>query len=133
MKFADDAFVFLSFAEVRAFLSERRVEANILRSNFDDRGAALTEKFAAELESFVQARADDSVTVNEASVATGFSTDHIRRRLSTGDLTNVGVAQRPAIRRGDLHPKRKKTLARESAGSYDVAADVRALRIRRGE
>ena len=124
MKFADDAFVFFSFAEVRAFLSERRAEADILRRYLDDRGAALAEKFAIELE--------DAVTVNDAAQATGFSADHIRRRLSNGELNNVGNPGKPAIRRGDLRPKRKKTLARENADSYDVAADVRALRIRRG-
>ena len=133
MKIAENTYVFLTIGEVRAFVAQRRADAETLRRYCDERGAALAEAFTAELESFLRVKAEETVSVGDAAHATGFSADHLRRQLSTGELHNAGIPQKPAIRRSDLRPKRNKPLARENVESYDVAADVRALRIRRGE
>jgi len=133
MQFADDFYVYLMTSEVRDFLAALREDATTLRRHFDERGAALTEKFAAELETFLRSKADDAVSVADAARASGLSEDHLRRQLSAGVLSNVGVPGKPRIRRSELRPKRKKSLARNDADSYDVAADVRSLRVRRGE
>jgi hypothetical protein len=129
----DRAFVFLATEEIEGFLKGWRSLATTLRTEFDERGAAVIERRAHELENWIAAKSEDAVSVADASDATGYSPDHIRRQLSSGNLPNVGEPGRPRIRRGDLRPKRGRKLAASAAESYDVAADVRALRIRRGE
>jgi hypothetical protein len=133
MRTSDVAWVFLTTAEIRGFLDERRSEAATLRRNYDERGAALIERVLGEIDSFLQVKAEEPIAVGDAATATGFSADHLRRQVSSGELKNLGVPNKPAVRRGDLRPKRKKTLASEKTDSYDVGADVLALRIRRGE
>ena len=128
-----EMYVFLTTAEIASFVASLHAEAATLRPYLDERGAALTEKLAAEFQFFLDSKAAEALTVAEAARATGFSEDHLRRQLSAGALPNAGVPRRPAITRGALRPKGKKSLAAGDPASYDVDSDVRSLLNRRGE
>ena len=126
-------FVFLTSNEIEDFVKQWTSLAATLRAEFDERGAAITEKRARELQEWIAAKRDDTISVNEASAVSGFSTDHLRRQLGSGDLKNAGERGRPRIRRGEVRPKGFQRLARSNTKSYDPVADVRALEeIRRG-
>ena len=129
----DNDFVFLTSDEINQFIDEWTSLAATLRSEFDERGAAIIEKRAREFQAWIGAKRDDLVSVNTASDASGFSADHLRRQLGLGDLKNAGERRRPRLRRGDLRPKGFQRLARSKSQSYDAIADARALKeIRRG-
>src|SRR5689334_9564722 len=97
----DNRFVFLTSDEIDEFVKEWTSLAAALRSEFDERGAAITEKRARELQEWIAAKRDETISVNEASAVSGFSTDHLRRQLGSGDLKNAGDRGKSRIRRGD--------------------------------
>jgi len=125
-------YLFITKEEVERFVADWRRLANTLRSEFDERGASLIEKRAQEVESWFSSMAEDEITIGVASQATGYSADHLRRTIGSGELANAGVRGKPRVRRGDLRPKRIP-IATKDRTKYDVTADVRALRVRRGE
>src|SRR6478609_4213440 len=125
-------FLFLTEEEIGRFLTGWRELAATLREELDERGSALTEKRARELEEWLATKRGESVSIAEASDATGYSTDHLRRQLGTGELQNAGERGKPRVRRGDLRPKGGRRLAPAKGESYDPNADVRSLRNRRG-
>jgi hypothetical protein len=130
---ADTGFVFLTRHEIDEFLKRWRSLAGLLRDELDERGAAIIERRACELENWVATKGNESVSVADASDATGYSPDHLRRQLSSGELQNAGERGKLRVRRADLRPKGGQRLARAKAETYDPIADVRALReIRRG-
>jgi hypothetical protein len=59
---------------------------------------------AAELEAERRAN-DDPVTLREASLAGGYSVDHLQRLVAAGTLENIGRKNRPRIRRADIPVK----------------------------
>jgi hypothetical protein len=93
----------------------------------DERGRVMFAKCAAELEAALATAADEALTLAEASVATGFSPDHLRHLVSLGVIPNAGKRGAPRIRRADL-PRKAATAA---TGAYDVEADALALAARR--
>ena len=130
---SETEFVFVTTQEIEDLLSGWRSVAGVLRDEADERGAAIIERRARELADWFAAKGNETVSVADASEATRYSPDHLRRQLSSGDLKNVGERGRPRIRRSDLQPKRFQRLARSKSQSYDPIADVRALKeIRRG-
>jgi hypothetical protein len=129
---SDCQYVFLSTGEIDELLAGWRARACALRDELDERGAALLERRAHELEAWFATKRSESVSVAEASDATGYSEDHLRRQLSSGELRNAGERGRPRLRRGDLRPKGGRRLARGKSASYDLGADARSLGIRRG-
>lgn len=48
---------------------------------------------------------DDAVTLREASLAGGYSVDHLQRLVAAGKLENIGRRNRPRIRRADIPTK----------------------------
>lgn len=49
--------------------------------------------------------ADDVVTIREAAMLSGYSADHLRRAIATGQIPNAGRRGKPAIRRSDVPKK----------------------------
>ena len=130
---APERFFFISDIEATEFLDTLRRRAKMLRAELDERGAALLEKHAAEVEAFLFSWQDECVSVRDAAAATGYSEDHIRRQIRSGALANHGAKHKPRVRRGDLRPKRTRHVAAQDTTAYDVNADIRSLQIRRGE
>jgi hypothetical protein len=129
----EDSYVFVTSAECDTFLSNWRGLAQTLRQEGDERGAALIDRRAAELDAWLHDQAGAAASVQTAAAATGYSEDHLRRQITRGEVPNVGVKHKPAIRRGDLRPKHARSLAPPGKQSYNANADIRLLQIRRGE
>jgi hypothetical protein len=77
--------------------------------------AALLRRVAAELERVGMAGQGEPLTVEAAARESGYSVSQIRRLLSSGAADNVGDAQGPRIRRGDLPRKAGQLTAKERA------------------
>ena len=92
----DGEFVFLTTGEIDELLTGWRQRAGILRDELDERGANIIEKRARELEEWFATKSNESVSVAEASDATGYSQDHLRRQLSSGELRNAGEPRKAA-------------------------------------
>ena len=129
----ENHFVFVTTEEIGEFLAGWRKLAATLRDELDERAAAGIERRARELEDWITAKGNEVVSVALASEATGYSPDHLRRQLSTGELRNAGERGNPRLRRSDLRPKGARRLAGVKRESYDPIADARSLKeIRRG-
>jgi hypothetical protein len=117
-------FVFVTAHEIDELVKRWRSLASVVRDELDERGAAIVERRTRELEELFMAKGNESVSAADASEATGYSQDHLRRQLGSG----AGERGRPRMRRGDLPPKGFRRLARSRSQSYDPIADVRALK-----
>lgn len=71
----------------------------------DPRGAAIYETVALELEQFVKTADSEVLTPAEAEQWSGYTTDHLRRLVDSGDLTNHGKKGAPRYRRSELPMK----------------------------
>ena len=71
--------------------------------------AAMLEKAASELRAVCRAEEGRLLTIAEASQATGYSADHLRRLVNQGKLDNLGGRGIIRVRARDL--PRKPTLA----------------------
>jgi hypothetical protein len=60
---------------------------------------------ATELEIELREAHGEAVTLKEASLAGGYSIDHLQRLVASGQLENVGRKNRPRIRRADVPTK----------------------------
>lgn len=80
------------------------------------------EKAAAELQTAWTDRADELLTLNEASGFSGYSADHLGRLVRDGTLLNHGRKNAPRVRRGDI-PIKPATASRKGR-AYNPAADA---------
>lgn len=63
------------------------------------------EACAEELAVHEDERRLQELTLTEAATESGYSAAHISRMLAEGRIENVGVENRPRVRRGDLPRK----------------------------
>jgi hypothetical protein len=103
----------------------RATAANLCRYGADPQARAL-ESAADDLDDVLRAEQDELLTLTEASVATGYTADHIGRLVRDGKVPNCGRPSAPRVRRADLPPK-KLAVARRGPKAYDVDADARSL------
>ena len=82
-------------------------EATSLERWGDNRGAAILRKCASELDAAARAHDDKELTITAASAASGYSCDHLRALVASGEIPNAGRKGSPRIRRGDLPRKVK--------------------------
>jgi hypothetical protein len=87
--------------------------------------AAAFRDAALELETALRVDANAVLTLAEAAMASGYSKSHLRHRIASGAIPNVGKKRSPRVRAGDLPRK----LAARTA--YDPNADALHL-VRRG-
>ena len=80
-------------------------EAESLSRWGDDRGAAILRRCAAELTTNVQAHDNEEMTITEAAAASGYSADHLRSLVASGEIPNAGRRGSPRIYRKDLPRK----------------------------
>ena len=76
-----------------------------------------------ELEEAVRQAEDETLTLDQASVESGYSKRRLRELVASGEICNAGKKGAPRIRRVDL-PRKS---ASNGLGGYDVAADADRL------
>ena len=102
---------------VEALMARWADEARRLRDRYALESAArVCEAHVRELREVLSAQQDALLTVAEAAAECGYSRQHLRALLASGDLPNAGRRGRPRIRRADL-PSRKPTSKEPPADS----------------
>lgn len=120
--------------DLRTKWRARRDEFARFRATVD--GATLCDELLAELESAIQARNDEILTLSEASTVSGYTVDHLARLIRQGRIPNGGRRGAPRIRVRDI-PVRPRRIAQpaddalSNARRYDPRTDARALSNRR--
>ena len=81
----------------------------------DAQAAQIVENLTRELEQFLATADAEVLTPAEAQEWSGYSTDHLRRLVDSGDLTNHGKKGSPLYRRSELptKPASRRTHLRE--------------------
>ncbi len=89
-------------------------------------GGRLLTRVARELEESLTAEANSVLTLAEASQASGYSVDHLRREIRVGNVPNAGRKNAPRIRRGDLPLKagRLIPMQRDTTSAVQIARSV---------
>ena len=80
-------------------------EATSLERWGDERGASILRQCATELDAAARAQDDEALTIAASSAASGYSRDHLRALVSSGEIPNAGRRGSPRIRRCDLPMK----------------------------
>jgi len=91
-------------------------------------GAALIAEILADYESASAGRADEILTLAEASEESGYSTDHLRLLIRQAKIPNAGRRRAPRIRRRDI-PRKPGSRPPPSGVRYLPSAS--ALRVAR--
>ena len=71
----------------------------------DDRGAAILSQCATQLDLAAREYEGEELTITAASAASGYSADHLRALVASGEISNAGRKGSPRIRRCDLPMK----------------------------
>jgi len=113
-------------------VGEIRDKAAELRDSFgDDARARALEWAAALVEHALAMRADERLTLDEASLRSGYSADHLARLIRAGRLANAGRRGAPRVRAGDLPVRTPRAVVADRPSAYDPIADARAIGSRR--
>jgi ribosomal protein L19E len=99
--------------ELFSRLMERWVEeAAQLRERYALESAArVCEAHARELSDAIREVGEELLTVSEAAEESGYSKQHIRSLIASGDVPNAGCKGRPRVRRADLPPRKARRTA----------------------
>ncbi len=98
------------------------IEAASLERWGDDRGAAILRQCATELNAAARAHDDEEFTITAASAASGYSCDHLRALVASGEVPNAGRKGSPRIRRRDLPRK-----AGAASNGFAAGAEAKAI------
>ena len=79
-----------------------RQRADYLHQFGDPNSARLWMLAAVELERSLEAFGAETLTLDEAAAASGYSPDYIRKQIAAGDVPNAGRKNAPRVRRADL-------------------------------
>jgi hypothetical protein len=114
----------------RDLIAEWRLRSDE-HSTYGNDGAATAFRIAAdELESAIQAEAEELLRSADASRVSGYSADQLRRLSKAGKLTNYGRKGAPRYRRAEL-PYKLSTLrepvGRHQLGSADMLQIARSI------
>lgn len=112
---------------MRKLLERWAEEAEALRERYALESAArVCEAHMRELADAVEEARNAVLTVSEAADECGYSKQHLRSLLSSGEIPNAGRKGRPRIRRKDLPPPKATTRTRKNTprggdgGSFDA-------------
>jgi len=119
-----DLFALPSTDPVRQLPPRWRQRAAELRP-FAEPAARAFELAAEELAASLASTDEQLLTLKQASHLSGYSADHLARRIREGAIPNAGRPHAPRIRTADL-PRRAPVADRPRSG-YDPAADAREL------
>ena len=87
-------------------LARWRGEAEAVERCGHEPTAKLIRRLAVEVEEALRDDQEDTLTLAEAALESGYSVDHLRKMLAAETIPNAGERGRPRIRRGDLPVKR---------------------------
>jgi hypothetical protein len=118
-------------AALESLLAEWRADGDRLRHYGHEATAAICELHARQVEAAIAAMDAVTLTLTEAAVESGLSSDHLGRLLREGTIPNAGRKGAPRIRRADLPRSPRRLLASTPGADYDPVTDARALRSRR--
>ncbi len=71
----------------------------------DDRGAAILSQCATQLDLAAREYEGEELTIPQAAEESGYSRDHLRSLVASGEIPNAGRKGSPRIRRRDLPVK----------------------------
>jgi len=92
-------------------------------------GERFCREVLADFEALIIAEDDRLLTLADASEASGYSPDHLRRLHRQGALPGERRGRRIFFRSADL-PRKPKSQRMQSLGRYDPVADARQLMAR---
>lgn len=102
-----------------------RQHADTLRQYGDDRGGAVLEALADQLEQAIREHQNEVLTLAEAAQESGYSKRRLRELMAEGKLENQGEKGRPRILRRDLPVKP----ARNGRGTHPVTSNGSGKRV----
>lgn len=105
-------------------VADWRQRAEALREWGANANAVTLGRAADELEAVIAYRADELLTLEQAAAESGYSVDHLGRRVREGRIPNAGRRGAPLIRRRDLP---RKVLTASSQRQDVMAADRRRI------
>lgn len=103
-----------------------RAEALVLRRRGAPALAEALESCADELEQVASHAGSELLSLAEAALISGYTTDHLGRLLREGKLTNHGRPHAPRIRRAEL-PTKASALRSGRSGPMLVGATPRQV------
>ena len=119
-------------------IAEARLKASELRDSFGDEARARAIEWTVEqFERALMDRADERLSLAQASERSGYSQDHLARLIREGRIPNAGRRGSPRIRAGDLpvrpasHHREHELVVSDRSRVYDPVADARAIGSRR--
>jgi hypothetical protein len=115
--------------EHQTLIQRWRGKADLIRAYSPDLARVL-EAVAEELEQYEREHQAEKLTLGQASVESGYSTDHLRRLVGEGRIENVGNGGSLLLRRGDL-PRKPPSRFAYPMGEPDLAGEVLEARIAR--
>lgn len=92
--------------------------------------ARALEEAASELEAALAAGNEELLTLADASLASGYSADHLGRLVRDGKLPNHGRPNAPRVRRADL-PQKVGALPKASISGHIPRAEIARAVIKR--
>jgi hypothetical protein len=95
-----------------------RERAAYLEQFGDPTSARLWKLAALELEHALKALGDETLTLVEAAVVSGYSVDHLGHLVRHGKLANLGRKNAPRVRRADLPIKSPTRPGRPSSPGH---------------
>jgi len=78
-----------------------RADATTLEEHGATAQANVCKKHAVELDIALQEQGNEVLTLTQASRLSGYSVDHLRRRVADGTIPDAGRRNAPCIRRRD--------------------------------
>ena len=87
---------------VQDLLTRWRSEAETVGRCGHQSTSRLIRRLAVEVEEALRDDRDETLRLAEATLESGYSTEHLRKMVASGKIPNSGAKGRPLIRRGDL-------------------------------
>jgi hypothetical protein len=115
--------------KIHALSEEWLAIAETLRGYGDQRGAALLERCASDLNgALTDSEQTDTLSLIESVRCSDYSACQLRRMVAQGVLENVGTARAMRFRRGDLPRKPAgKRLAARKAQAVKAVQELRRI------
>jgi len=101
-----------------------RSQAEMLRRYGDERGATVCELHAGQLEAAWNDWQSEELRIAEAALESGYSEEHLRRRVRDGSIPNAGKPNAPRIRRGDVPRKPGQRDGRKGVQPVDCKEQI---------
>lgn len=111
----------MTLAELRAKWSARAAEWAALGVMVN--GPQVAANVLEDLAQLEHATADETLTLADAARESGYSGEHLRHLIASGQLANAGRKHAPRVRRSDL-PRKPGT---RTASHYNPDADALSL------